>query len=298
VDYDSQFMDKEREDPLVTLQQRYPIRYRNPQRVPVQLLITGNKLHIRFFVRYSKSLLENFPGTNVTYADIAESGIRKNWGGLYYFPWLADDGFERAHAKANVRILDNNEDPSEEEISPLQPSVRVNVEFVRFGSSAAASGFPKQHFYRVKLTSGSIFPAHVISPLWRWYWGFFRTLQFESLHLNWSRNHPGIITLQKEQDRYSFQQITAHETGHLLGLGDAYGASYRFFYEAPGTGSYMMCHNRKVRSAELEMVFHSHMTNHMQYFPRKFQYETFISGLRREYQLQFQSLAKNSRNRH
>lgn len=298
MDYDSQFMEKEHENPLVTLQQRYPIRYHNPSRVPVHLLAAGNKLRIRFFVRYGKNMLENFPGTNVTYADVAESGIRKNWGGLYYFPWLADDGFERAHAKANVRVLDNNEDPSEEEISPLQPSVRVTVEFVRFGSSTAASDFPKHHFYRVKLTSGSIFPAHVISPLWRWYWGFFRTLQFESLHLNWSRNHPGIITLQKEQDRYFFQQTAAHETGHLLGLGDAYGASYRFFYEAPGTGSFMMCHNRKVQSTELEMVFHSHMTNHMQYFPRKFQHETFISGLRREYRLQFHALAKNARNRH
>ena len=298
MDYDSQSIEKEYVDPRVTLQQRYLIRYRDPSRVPVRLLIDGNKLRIRFFVRYAKTMFENFPGTNVTYADIAEAGIRKNWGGLYYFPWLADDGFERAHAKASVRILDNNEDPSEEEISPLEPSVRVTVEFVRYESNSVSSRFSDQRFYRIKLTSGSFFPAHVISPPWRWYWGFFRTLQLESLHLNWSRKHPGIITLQKEQDRYSFQLIAAHETGHLLGLGDAYGASYRFFYEAPGTGSFMMCHNRKVQPAELEMVFRSHMTNHMQYFPRKFQRDTFSNGLRREYKLQFHALAKNAKTRH
>ena len=292
---DLQTFEHEREESLLTLQQRYRIFYRNPLRVPVQLHIIGNKLRIRFFVRYAKNMLEKYPGTNLTYADIAEAGIRRNWSGQYYFPWLADDGYERAHAKANVRVLTNKEEPAETEIIPLKPSVRTTVEFIRFGSPAAAKNFPRQRFFRVRLSGGSLFPAHVISPVWRWYWGFFRSFQLESLHLNWSRRYPGHVTLQKESDRHAYQQICAHEIGHLLGLGDAYGANYRFFYEAPGTGNYMMCHNRSVQSEEMEMVFNSHMTNHMQYFPRKFQSSVFSAGLKRAYQLQFNLLSKNSK---
>ena len=302
----------------VTLQQRYRIRYHRPASVPVQLIITGNKLRILFFVRYSKNMFEAFPGTNLSYADIAEAGIRENWSGQYYFPWLADDGYERAHAKANVRILDNNEDPAEEDIAPKPPSVRATVEFIRYpvktagnapgkasGESAGKSAgeisvgsCPRQRFFPVRLSGGKLYPAHVVSPVWRWYWGFFRTLQLESLHLNWSRRHPGCVTLQKEADRSNFQQICAHEIGHVLGLGDAYGANYRFFYEAPGTGSFMMCHNRKVQPEELEMVLTSHLTNCMQYFPWKFQLKTISAGLRREYRLQFNMLSKNSKIHH
>ena len=297
MDGDSKISEKKPGDSMATLQQRYPIRYHYPSRVPVQLIISGNKLRILFFVRYAKSMFESFPGTNLTYADIAESGIRKNWSGLYYFPWLADDGYERAHAKASIRILDNNEDPLESDIDPLKPSVRTTVEFIRYGSQTAITNYPKQRFYYVCLSNGRIIPAHVISPPWRWYWGFFRTFQIESLHLNWSLEHPGKVTLQRESDRYAYKQICAHEIGHILGLGDAYGANYRFFFEAPGTSGFMMCHNRKVQSEEMEMVFKSHMINRMHYFPRKLDRKTFSTGLTRAYRLQFHALAKNSRKR-
>ncbi len=286
--------DKRTAGPFYTLEERYPIRYRRPLRVPVQLLITGNKLKIRFYVRYAKNMMNLFPGTNLTYADIAEAGIRANWSRRYAFPWLRDDGFERAHAKASVRILDNNEDPSDIEIAPLDPTVRVFVEFVRYGSPAARSESPKQRYFRVRLSEGILYPAHVVSPVWRWYWGFFRSYQFESLHLNWSRRQPGNVTFQKAKDRHTYQQICAHEFGHILGLGDAYGASYRFFYEAPGTGSYMMCHNRTVQPEELEMVMKAHITNRMQYFPRKFQRSVYFSGIRRTVQLQFTASVKDT----
>ena len=46
-------------------QHGYQIRYRRPLRVPVQLLITGNKLKIRFYVRYAKNMMNLFPGTNL-----------------------------------------------------------------------------------------------------------------------------------------------------------------------------------------------------------------------------------------
>lgn len=285
--------EKEHEESLYTLQQRYPIRYRDPSCVPAQLIVEGNKLRIRFFVRYSKNMLENFPGTNLSHADIAEAGIRANWGGNYPFPWLADDGYERAHAKASLRIIEKNEDPADSEVNPRPPSIRVTVEFIRYGSPLAGTSYLNQQFFRVRLSNGTIMPAHVNSPPWRWYWGFFRSFQLEALHLNWSTCYPGNITLQREKDRYTFQQVCAHEMGHLLGLGDAYGANYRFFYEAPGTANYMMCHNRKVQPEEMEMLFIAHTTDRMQYFPRKFDSKIFKAGLNRAVRLQFPALPKN-----
>lgn len=279
-------------DALFTLEQRYPIRYRWISRVPIQLRIVGNKMHIRFFVRYSKNMLTNFPGTNISYADISEAGVRANWAGKYYFPWLADDGYERAMAKASFRVLQNEEDPTDNDITPSSPSVRVTVEFIRYGPRKISKLFPMQKYFRVKLARGSLFPAHVTSPLWRWYWGFFRYLQVESLYLNWSRQYPGNVTLEKTASRHEFQQASAHETGHLLGLGDAYGANYRFFFEAPGTGGYMMCHNRRVHPEEIEMVCKAHMTNRMHYFPKTFSASTFFTGTRRAIQLSYHPLSK------
>lgn len=64
--------------PKQTLEMRYPIKYRDPSRVPVQLIIKGNALRIRFFVSYSKEFMRCFPGTDLTYADIFEAGVRSN----------------------------------------------------------------------------------------------------------------------------------------------------------------------------------------------------------------------------
>ncbi len=276
--------------PLQTLEQRFPIRYRDLQRAPVQMHITGNKLRIRYFVRYKKQMLRYFPGTNITYADIFEAGIRTNWAGKYTFKWIADDGYERAKAKASFRVLTNENNPHEEELIPEAPSARVIVEFIRYGSPEAINEYPKQRFFMVTFTLFHSFPAHVLSPPWRWYWGFFKYYQLESTHLNWSRNHPGKVVLQKKLNRHSFQQTGAHEIGHLMGIGDAYGANYRFYYEAPDTGNFMMCHNRQVQPEELEMVLTAHLKNRMQYFPRKFIASVFFSGVRRSLKLIFTPL--------
>lgn len=280
---------------LQTLEQRFPIRYRRLHRVPVQMHIIGNKLRIRYFVRYAKQMLRYFPGTNITYADIFEAGVRTNWAGKYTFDWMADDGYEKAKAKASFRVLTNENNPLDEELVPEVPSARVIVEFIRYGSPEAINEYPKQRFFKVTFTLFHSFPAHVLSPPWRWYWGFFKYYQLESTHLNWSKNHPGKIVLQKKLNRHSFQQTGAHEMGHLMGIGDAYGANYRFFYEAPDTRNYMMCHNRQVQPQELEMSLTAHLTNRMQYFPRKFIASVFLSGVRRSIKLKINPLFKKAR---
>lgn len=280
------------EEKRMTLLQRFPIRYRRPSHVPAQLIISGNRLRIRLFVRYAKSMLEIFPGTDLTYADIAESGIRSNWSGRYSFSWLADDGYERAQARARLRVLESKENPDDSETTPTPPAIRVTVEFVRYGSTLALSEYPHQRFFRVKLSRGVLFPAHVVSPPWRWYWGFFRSGQLEGLHLNWVPEFPGNVTLQREPDRKRYQQIAAHEIGHILGIGDAYAANYRFFFEAPGTSNYMMCHNRRVQPEEIERTLTAHYRRRMQYFPKKFRLGTFFTGLSRSFRLQFHAVSK------
>ena len=278
-----------------TLWQRYPVRYRDPARIPVQMIITGNRLVIRFFVKYAPNMYNLFPGTNLTYADVCESGVRKNWSGRFAFPWLADDGYERAHARMSARVLHETRDPNDQDLVLGTPTVRVSVEFIRYDNYREMKKYPDQRVVPIRLSNGYVLPAHVSSPYWRWGWGFFRNFQLEATSLNWTRNEPGRVTLQKTTDRYSFEQIAAHEIGHVLGLGDAYAANYRFFYEAPGTGDYMMCHNRKVQPDELEKVLYAHITNRMQYFPRKFSLKTIYAGLKRAIMLQFHITARKSK---
>ncbi len=281
-----------REKELETLEKRYPIRYRTPRFVPIQFQIKGNALRIRFFVRYCKSMLENYPGTTTSYADIAEAGIRTNWSKKYPFPWLSDDGYERAHARASFRVLTNEPDPSDKETEPEPPSVRVTFEFIRANNTKMAEQYPKQRYVYFCMTSSELFPAHVISPIWRWFWGFFRTFQLESIQLNWSCRHPGKVKLARENNRHNFQQACAHEAGHLFGIGDAYGANYRFYYEAPGTAKYIMCHNRRVDPEELDMALRAHLHNKMSFFPRKFSPRIYLLGFRRAFRLQFTRLSR------
>ena len=290
---ESESADSARKDPLQTLEQRFPIRYRKPSRVPVQMFIAGNKLRIRFFVRYAHAMLRYFPGTNITYADIFEAGIRTNWSGKYVYDWMADDGYEKAKAKASFRVLTNENNPTDAELFPDLPSARVTVEFIRHGSPEAINEYPKQRFFRVTFTLLDSFPSHVLSPPWRWY-QLFKSFQLESTHLNWTTRHPGKVVMQKKDNRHSFQQTGAHEIGHLLGIGDAYGANYRFFYEAPNTGDFMMCHNRQVQPEELMMSLTAHLKNRMQYFPKKFVASVFLSGVRRSLKLGITPMFKRS----
>lgn len=125
--------------------------------------------------------------------------------------------------------------------------------------------------------------SYVMSRWWRWGWGLFRSsFHPESFMINWSKKHPGSIhlNLRVHTSLNWFMRVSAHEFGHILGLGDAYDAHYRFFYEAPGTEGYMMNHNRKVSPEEVMMVRRAQETGRMQYFPIKFSMSRFIKGLK------------------
>ena len=268
-----------------TLSKRYPIRYPHPNKVPVQLILNGNSVRIRVFVRYSSKMFRYYPGTNITYADVAEAGIRRNWSGKYPMSWLEDDGYELARAHASYRVLTQDNNPLDEQMQPDPSSARVTLEFIRYQTPQAVNDYPHQRFLKVKMSYSENRAGYVTSPLWRWGWGFFKSFQPEALTLNWSRKHPGIATIRQNADRHAFQQECAHEFGHILGLGDAYGANYRFYFEAPGTTDFMMNQNRQVNPQELEMVLTAHLYNRMQYFPKQFHLGTYFRGLHRHYKV-------------
>lgn len=124
--------------------------------------------------------------------------------------------------------------------------------------------------------------SYVMSRWWRWGWGLFRSsFHPESFMINWSRRHPGNIhlNLRKRTGKERFMRVASHEFGHVLGLGDAYDAHYRFFYEAPGTENYMMNSNMHVSPEEVQMVRRAQQTGKMQYFPIRFSAKVFLGRL-------------------
>lgn len=127
--------------------------------------------------------------------------------------------------------------------------------------------------------------SYVMSRWWRWGWGLFsHSLHPESFMINWSRRHPGNIHLNLRigSGKERFMCVAAHEFGHILGLGDAYAAHYRFFYEAPGTKDYIMNSNKRVSPVEVEMVRKAQATGRMQFFPMKFSARNVIDGLKKK----------------
>ena len=124
--------------------------------------------------------------------------------------------------------------------------------------------------------------SYVMSRWWRWGWGLFRSsFHPESFMINWSRRHPGNIhlSLRRKYTKDRFMRVAAHEFGHILGLGDAYDAHYRFYYEVPGTENYMMNSNIRVSEEEAQMVRRAQQTGKMQYFPIKFSAKHFFKRL-------------------
>lgn len=198
--------------------------------------------------------------------EVIEEGIIQHWSGRYSMTDVLKDAlnlFCRVHhlpAFKTGQFLDVTVSISRAK----QANLPVNRRAVRI--------YYKRSFF---------LPAHVASPFYRRLWGIFKTGQFESIGLNWSPRHPGYMVIPNNTPARRLPHVSAHEAGHIFGLGDAYDAWYRGYSNAPDTQGYMMRDNTRVREKEIAMLIQAHATGRMQYFPRHFSLKQFASGLGR-----------------
>lgn len=226
------------------LSDRFNIHYRHPAKTPIQLSICANRLMIDCRFHYNRRALRPDPKTGASPADTIEAGIIQRWSGIYRLPL-----------------------PGQEE------AVEVQV---------AISRTRDRRSVPIRVRRLLIMPAHVISPFYRRFWGFFKTGHLESIGTNWSLQQPGCMVLPLGLTSGQLQSIAAHEAGHLFGLGDAYAAIYRFYDAVPDTGHYMMHSNQAVQPEEILMLLQAHARGRMQFFPQHWKTGRFVRGLGRD----------------
>jgi hypothetical protein len=226
------------------LSDAFNIRYSHPDKTPIQLLISDNRLLIDCRFNYNRKALLPDPTTGQTPADVIEASIIRKWSGTYDVEWPSLDG-------------------------PIEVLVRISRERDRRSAP-------------IRIRNLLLMPAHVISPFYRRIWGLFVTSHLESLGTNWSLTQPGCMVLPAGLDRNELASIAAHEAGHLFGLGDAYAAIYRFYDAVPGAEQYMMCSNQTVHPVEIRMLLQAHAEGRMQFFPLGWKSSQFFRGLRRD----------------
>ena len=209
-----------------------------------------------------------------------DQGIIDHWSGHYK---ITDD-----IKKAIMVFCEAKNMPPHDFDSHLQ--VHVHIRHVQ------REDISKRRTVRIYYKPSLFLPAHVASPFYRRLWGIFKTGQIESIGLNWSPKYPGYMVLPTQTPMRRLPHVAAHEAGHIFGLGDAYGAWYRFYEPARDTSGYMMRDNTQVREQEIAMLIRAHATGRMQYFPRVFRPSSVFKGLMRALTSPFKRISKK-RNR-
>lgn len=246
--------------------------------LPVTLSFDGSRLRIDCLTVFNKRALKPLDQgkrDGIPAADLFEAGVIQGWSGRYP---MTDELSRALHF-----FLEKRKMPA----VPFGDHLDVQVQIRRLpawrGSPALTSFFRgltgERRPLRVYIRPGILLPAHAASPLFRRLWGVFKSGQIESIGMNWSPRFPGYITIPVNTPAFRFQGVAAHEAGHIFGLGDAYGAWYRFFHAAPGTRGFMMRDNSRVHPRELAMLLTAHARGKMQYFPRRFHFRTVMQGL-------------------
>ncbi len=247
---------------------------------PVITRLAGDGLHIDCLVAYNRRALlplKKGEGDQEPACDLIERGIKDNWSGHFLLTAPLREALDLFARKIGVPAPGSNQTqlPVTVSIQRLDQKLTPGLLTLRRGLTGG------RRPVRIYLRPSLFLPAHVASPLLRRFWGIFRTGQLESIGLNWSPRHPGTMVIPTASSPRRLPQVAAHEAGHIFGLGDAYGAWYRFFFPAPGTEGFMMRDNSRVRPLELAMLLRAQATGRMQYFEKRFQAGLFARGLLR-----------------
>ncbi|MCQ2504266.1 MAG: hypothetical protein MJ103_03430 [Saccharofermentans sp.] len=241
-----------------TSDKTFAISYKEPLKVPVRINVSKDTIYMTVHVEFDPFFLEPIDRTDskdallkskpegYSLADAFVEGIRNQWAKTYVF----EGSSKPVVVKMNI--------------------IRKDDKDAEYDSA--------QRFFKVRHTNMSS-TSFVTSPVWRMGWGFLITGCPEAAMINWSLKNPGTINMNSYSRISVFQSVSAHEFGHVLGIGDAYGAHYRCFFEAPGTEDYMMNSNRCVNPRELEMVLRAHETGRMQYFPYRVSIPRFFKNV-------------------
>lgn len=282
-------------------------------RSPLQLSYDAHSgYHLSVYVTFNKASLNCFT-RNKTFKSNVIEGIERNWSGRYpmnselkqacedFFLWQKTRRRFSEQDATDLSDFKKSEETSfhlsELHLRELPFHVKLHEDILS-GRQNPRIVFLKRLFHGkqrpipIFVKKPRILPSHVASGLFRRFWGFFRTGQIESFGYNWSRNFPGFAVINDLRNSHRLRQISAHEAGHLFGIGDAYDAWYRFFYAAPGTQDYMMHYNTQVHAQEIAMLIRAYVKNKAQFFPRKFNLRNFLKGMLRELKFYFNKLFK------
>ena len=246
------------------------------RRESVRITLTKQKLTIEATFRYTDACFDLHPASGLAYADLIEAGIRRKWTTSFLVNERLKESLKHFAQKHKL-----NEKMQPDVGQKLQVEVKIYRD-PKHGMIYGDAISPPLKAIPIRLSRTTLLPSRVGSPVWRRAWGIFRVFQIESLGLNWTRKERGIMTMAPYPEVWQIESVAAHEFGHLMGLGDAYGAIYRFYYQAPGTDNYLMRNNRKLSVEELSMVLDADRKNRMQFFPKSFDGARFKTGLKKE----------------
>lgn len=257
--------------------EKFKISYKSELKAPVSISVREDSIVFNVHIKFHKNMLRPYENKDPNYCD----SFLKNKEDGYTFADAAVEAINEHWGKSYT-------------IKGFENPVRVVINVIRYDDKDAV--FEKgQRFFKIKLSNFSD-TSFVASSPWRWLWGMPFYLCPESVMLNWSPYEPGTIHMHKYMSLKYFKKVIAHEFGHVLGIGDAYGAHYRFYYEAPNTSTYMMNNNLNVNPEELMMVLRAHETKRMQYFPIKLSLKNYINGLKKDFKYYFKLFNKSHKN--
>lgn len=187
----------------------------NMEYAPIKLIRTENDIIITAFITFTADADSYFPGSGETYAEVAAKSIMNIWKGNFII--------EGKSMKLETFIFSNNSSPNNV-FTPLFTNRKQKLIKMYIGAG------PKGHLSSLpgNLAMRSHEGMNIIGAI----------LNKESI-LKWSveRSSSPIVIYDHIRSsktgkmefigRNWFEQTTAHEFGHALGLGDAYNAGYR-----------------------------------------------------------------------